>query len=96
MRKGTPKPPRPRDVAPVMNALRRHIPMDSPIMCGMRESLKHIPNFRIKGFTNEVPWTVDVYKGDFYYVSVKDTTEIHQTIPSLIRYLWKTLGITSP
>jgi hypothetical protein len=93
MRKGRPKYPQPRDVTPVMRALQLHIPMDTPLMYGMRESLRHVPNFRIKAATNEIVWVVDVYKGHFYHVAVGDSTEVHTTIPALINHLWRGLGI---
>lgn len=93
MRKGRPKYPQPRDVAPVMNALRQHIPMDVPWAYGMRESLRHVPNFRIKAYTNEIMWTVDVYKGHFYHVTIGNSMEIFATIPTLISYMWRVLGI---
>lgn len=96
MRKGSPKFPQPRDVGPVMLAIRKYIPMDVPLMHGMRESLKHVPNYRLKSQTNEIEWCVDIYRGHFYNVSVQDSTEICRTIPSLVSYLRRMLGIKHP
>jgi hypothetical protein len=93
MRKGLLKPPRPKDVKPVLRALVQHIPMDAPLMYGMRESIRHVPNFRIKAQTNEIEWFVDIYKGSFYHVSVKGSKEIFTTIPTLVTYLWRMLGV---
>jgi hypothetical protein len=93
MRKGRPKYPQPRDVGPVVQALQWHIPMDGDLIGGMRESLKHVPNYRVKSQTNEIEWFVDIYRGSFYHVSVADSTEICKTIPSLVSYLWLKLGI---
>ena len=76
-----------------MLAIRKYIPMDVPLMHGMRESLKHVPNYRLKSQTNEIEWCVDIYRGHFYNVSTQDSTEICRTIPSLVSYLWRMLGI---
>jgi hypothetical protein len=67
--------------------------MDAAPVYGMRESLKHVPNFRLKAQTNEIEWCVDIYRGHFYHVSVQDSTEICKNIPSLVSYLWRMLGI---
>jgi hypothetical protein len=67
--------------------------MDAQWQYGMRESLRHVPNFRIKALTNEIPWVVDVYKGHFYHVTTRGSTEICRTIPALVTYLWRVLGL---
>lgn len=93
MRNGTTKRPQPREVTPVIQALQFHIPVDEPPIYGWRSSLKHVPNFRYKAKTNEIEWCVDIYRGHFYHVSLLDSTEICNTIPSLVSYLWRMLGI---
>lgn len=92
MRKGRPKYPRPNEVGPVLRALQLHIPMDA-YAYGFRESVKHVPNYRIKAQTNEIEWCVDIYRGSFYCVSIANNTEICKTIPSLVTYLCRMLGI---
>jgi len=94
LRKGTPKFPQPRDVAPVITAVQTHIPMDVALVCERRFSLtKQAPNFRLKSQTNEIEWCVDIYRGHFYHVTVGGSTEICRTIPNLVSYLWLRLGI---
>jgi hypothetical protein len=94
MRKGTPKYPQPRDVGPVMQALLHYIPTDASPVYGRHESLKHTPCFRVKGVTNEIPWTVDIYRGHFYHVQVEEWSEPLRTVPALISFLWKRLSIS--
>ena len=94
MRKGPPQFPSPRDIAPVMNAVRQYIPMDTPLIYGMRFSLvKHTPNFRLMGVTKEIPWTVDVYRGHFYHVQVEGWSEQLRSIPILISFLRRHLEV---
>ena len=87
MRKGRPKYPQPRDVGPVMRALEIHIPVDEPLIYGMRESVKHVPNFRIQGITNGITWTVDVYRGGFCHAQVGEQSERFNSIMLLINFL---------
>jgi hypothetical protein len=89
MRKGRPKYPQPRDVGPVVQALRLHVPMDAPMAMGMRESLSHVPNFRLIAQTNEIQWTVDVYKGPMYHVQIRSQSERFVSIPPLIQFIFK-------
>ena len=88
MRKGRPKYPQPREVGPVIRALQLHIPVDAPLMLGMRESLKHVPNYRIRGITGGIEWMVDVYRSGFCHVQVQGGwSEQFKAIPPLVTYL---------
>lgn len=93
MRKGSPKFLQPSDVAPVMNAVKKYIPMDVPLMYGHGQSLKHVPHFRLKGVTHEIAWTVDIYRGNFYNVQIDGWSEQFKSIPSLVSFLWKRLEV---
>ena len=84
----------PREVSPVMKAIRELIPMDVPLMYGHGQSLKHVPHFRLKSQTNEIEWTVDVYRGHFYRVQVEGWSETFRTVPTLISFLWQHLSIS--
>ena len=76
-----------------MKAVQELIPMDIPMIYGHGHSLKNVPNFRLKSQTNEIEWCVDIYRGQFYHVTVGATSEICKTIPNLVSYLWQMLGI---
>jgi hypothetical protein len=91
MRKGRPRYPQPRDVFPVIRAIQKHIPLDTPMTYGMRESVSHVPNFRIQAVTSEISWTVDIYHRGFYYVQIAGDSEKFTTIPLLLNYLRKKL-----
>jgi hypothetical protein len=95
MRKtSTPRYPQPRDVAPVKRALEQYIPMEAPLQYCMRFSIKNTPNFRLQSQTNEIVWYVDVYKGHYYHVTINSSTEVCRTIPALVTYMWRRLGVT--
>lgn len=69
--------------------------MDAPVDYGWRESINKNPNFRIQGVTKERNWTVDIYSGQFYLVSIENRLpEKCQSIPTLIGYLCRMLGVT--
>ena len=93
MRKGAPKYPQPRDVAPVFQAIKQFIPMDSSPVYGMWHSLKNVPCFRLRGVTKEVLWTVDVYRGHFYHVQIDGKSETIKSIPALVVFLRQRLQV---
>ena len=86
--------PKPGDIALVGGVLNRCVPSDSGITGERRVSIKLVPNFRFMGVTAEVPWSVDVYFGQYYVAMVGGyAAEVHKTIPSLILYLHRALGV---
>lgn len=60
-----------------------------------RESEKGVPNVRCSAYTNGIHWTVDIYSREFYRVKVgTDSADIVTTIPHLIGYLNRKLGLS--
>jgi hypothetical protein len=94
MRRSRLQYPKPAEVARVMRALDACIPMDTKPKQGWRESLKLVPNYRIKSTTGEIDWCVDIYSGRYYIVSVGDRlTEECKSIPQLVGYMCRMLGV---
>lgn len=93
MRRTRPRWPKPQEVIPVMTALERFVPMDTRITMGWRESQKLVPNMRVASQTNEKEWSVDIYSGSFYVVTVSGIMETCDSIPYLIGYLCRMLGV---
>jgi len=76
-----------------VTTLRQTIPSDRP-KCAIRESLNGRPNLRYQAETNGLPWTVDIYLGHYYRAHVGSATgEVFRSLPSLIGYLTRTLGV---
>jgi len=86
--------PKPVEIAKVMRALENCVPVDAKPETGWRESLNLVPNYRIRGTTQEIDWTVDVYCGKYYVVSVGSRLpEECKSIPQLIGHLRRMLGL---
>ena len=94
MRKKAFKAPKQSEVGPVYRALLQFVPTDIPLVSGMRESLKHVPNYRIRGVTNEITWTVDVYHRGWFFAQVGDVHDYFEHIPPLLNFLLKYLRVT--
>lgn len=78
----------------IVTALQGSIPMDSWSVTP-RESEKGVPNVRCSSCTNGIPWIVDIYSREFYRVKVgTDSADIINTIPLLIGYLNRKLGLS--
>lgn len=93
MRKSRPRYPKMKDVALVTRALET-VPKDMPLNGGWRESERGVPNFRLASQTNEIPWTVDIYAGQYYIVRVGSRlSEECGSVPSIILYLHRMLGV---
>jgi hypothetical protein len=90
------KRPRPKlmNIHFIVTALQGSIPMDSWSV-EPSESENGVPNVRCSAYTSGIHWTVDIYSRDFYRVKVgTDTADILSTIPLLIGYLNRKLGIS--
>jgi hypothetical protein len=88
-----PQAPKTRSVVIVASALRNYIPSTDPIMEWQR-SEKGVPYMRYQAETNALPWEVDIYLGHFYRVHVGNGFgEIKRSIPELLSYLARKLGI---
>lgn len=73
--------------------VRSLLPMDE-IEHGWRESLRGVPNYRIKAVTNERTWFVDAYWGGYYVVTVGGRfPEPCKSLPSVAGYLCRMLGV---
>jgi hypothetical protein len=71
------------------------IPTDSEIQEGWRYSMNNVPNYRLQSQTNGLTWLVDVYAGHWHFVAtVGDRLpEICKSIPSMVNYLRRMLGV---
>lgn len=87
MRKGRPKYPQPKEIVPVIRSLEKHIPTEVPLSYEKRESLNHVPNFRVRGEVEGVGWTVDIYKGGYFHVQVMDDSERFDHLPLVLNFL---------
>lgn len=96
MRKGRPRYPHPRDCGLVKAVLQNTVPMDSEMQEGWRHSVNNVPNYRLQGQTHKIEWTVDVYAGEHYVITVSDRpSEICKSLRLTVNYLWRMLGIRS-
>lgn len=85
--------PKAKSLVIVLGALRNYIPSTAPLL-EERRSEKGVPNLRYSAETNGLPWNVDVYQGHYYRVRVGSKTgEVFRTIPSLLGYLVRNLGV---
>lgn len=85
--------PKTQSLVIVTSALRNYIPSTDPTT-EMRRSEKGVPNLRYQAETNGVYWSVDIYMGHYYRARVgSGIGEVFRTIPSLLGYLIRTLGI---
>ena len=93
MRVKQPRRPKSKNVLMVTDALRSHIPSTVAVF-SMRTSENGRPNVRYQAETNSLPWVVDIYLGYYYRVQVgSGLGEVCRTIPALIGYLKRNLGI---
>jgi hypothetical protein len=84
--------PKPKDIAMMMRALAATVPMPFANH-GLRESLRGIVNYRIQSFANGREWSVDIYHGDYFVVTVRGFTVPCPSVPSAIGHLRKMLGL---
>lgn len=93
MRKQRPRYPKVKDIALVLRQL-EVVPKDFAFSTGWRESEKGTPNFRIATQTNQIPWSVDVYAGQYFIVRVGSRlTEECNSVPQIVLYLHRMLGV---
>jgi len=86
-------PPKAQAILLVVTALKVHIPSDKA-RCSRRESFNGVPNFRYQATTGGLPWTVDIYNSHYFRVQVgTQTGDVLKTVPELIGYLARNLGI---
>lgn len=83
----------PRDIGKMYHILKACIPTDAEVETGWRLSNKSVPNFRIRGTTDEIVWYVDIYAGQFYYIQVQGLlAETRRSIPAVVGCLRRMLG----
>jgi hypothetical protein len=93
MRSRRPVYPHKLDINLVLHALKL-IPIDQPLITVWRNSFAGNPNLRVKSTTKEIPWSVDIYPRNYYFVHVDlRFTQVCRSIPSLIGYLRKMLSV---
>jgi hypothetical protein len=85
--------PKPKDIAMMWRALQGSIPMDVKPYQGLRESYRGVINYRIASSTNERDWTVDVYHGEYFVVTVHGYSQPCPSVPSAIGHLKRMLGL---
>jgi hypothetical protein len=94
MRKKRPIYPRKPDIDIVLRALRSLVPMDTPLEMSWRNSHAGNPNLRVKSLTKNIEWVVDVYPRNYFYVCVdRHFTQACHSIPSLVGYICRMLGV---
>ena len=85
--------PKLKDVAVAYGLLNR-IPVERPLEVGWRRSLHEVPNYRVKGQTNRIEWTADIYAGSFFVAQVGNRpSETCDNLRSLIGYLTRMLQV---
>lgn len=62
--------PKEHDVIVAIELLKQHIPMDEPFSLHWGESQKGVIRLRIKSWTNDRPWRVDIYKNNYFHIQV--------------------------
>ena len=77
----------------MVRALVATIPMHTQPYHGVRESVRGVINYRIASSTNEREWTVDVYHGEWFVVTVHGYTQPCPSVPSAIGHLRRMLGL---
>ena len=85
--------PKPKDIAMMVRALAASVPMHTQAYHGVRESYRGVINYRIASSTNEREWTVDVYHGEWFVVTVHGYTQPCPSVPSAIGHLRRMLGL---
>lgn len=85
--------PRIQSVLFVLAALQAHVPCEN-FRYYWRRSEKGVLNMRCEAETNGLNWIVDIYLGHFYRASVgTETGEVHRSIPSLLGFIRRQVGI---
>lgn len=70
------------------------VPTDEPPVFEWRRSFSGTPNLRMSATTNDQPWIVDIYAGNYYRATIGNGVgEVWNNMPSLIGYLRKFLGL---
>jgi len=92
MRSRRPVYPRKIDVDMAIRALGL-VPIDEPITTSWRNSHAGNPNLRVKAITKNVEWLVDVYPRNYFFVRVESHTQVCRSLPSLIGYICRMLGV---
>ena len=74
-------------------ALQAAVPMHAEPYHGIRESFRGVINYRIMSSTNDREWTVDVYHGEWFVVTVRGFAQPCPSVPSAIGHLRRMLGL---
>lgn len=78
-------------------ALLASIPMmDAKPHHGLRQSYRGVINYRIASNFREIEWCVDIYRNDWYVVTVRNFTVPCPSVPSAIGHLRRMLGLQAP
>ena len=65
----------------MVRILDAHIPTETPTAIIPVTSLKGFKGFKIQGVTNNKPWSVELYGGNFYLVKVFGLEPIDSRMP---------------
>jgi hypothetical protein len=63
-------PPTEEELLALALVLEAHLPLDQPLRMSHHTSMKGFQAVRVDGSTNGSPWSVDAYRGPYYYVLV--------------------------